>query len=296
MVEGVIVPNITIFEKDGTINFDKMKEHMLWMVERGVDGFFVTGSYGSGPLLTFEEKIKVYETAMKVKEVHKNVKIIANISCVDTSTAKVLVKEVKDIGVENIASTVPYYYNFSNKEISIYFSEIVDEFNGNTFIYNNPVATGYRLSEEMLLELKKVGVCGVKDSALDMKLIGLIMGGRKELKDFQYIAGTSLAWPIMQKIGVKAMIAGICNYMPEIITNLYKSNGNAEECHKYYSLMMDLRRSFGGINSVALSVAGIKARGFDSVFTRKPIQMIEEKSDQYLFIKNKITGILNQYF
>lgn len=41
MTSGVYVPNITFFTKEGDVDLKKTQAHMRWMIEKGVDGFFL---------------------------------------------------------------------------------------------------------------------------------------------------------------------------------------------------------------------------------------------------------------
>ena len=66
MIKGSLVPNITIFDSNGNLDPEKTKWHMRWMFEKGLDGLFLTGSYGSGPLMTNEERIEVFKAAKEV--------------------------------------------------------------------------------------------------------------------------------------------------------------------------------------------------------------------------------------
>ena len=63
MIQGSLVPNITIFDADGRLDVERTRWHMEWMFSHGVDGLFLTGSYGAGPLMTNNERIEVFEIA-----------------------------------------------------------------------------------------------------------------------------------------------------------------------------------------------------------------------------------------
>ena len=47
MIRGSLVPNITIFDAAGSIDLAATRWHMEWMFSKGVDGLFLTGSYGA---------------------------------------------------------------------------------------------------------------------------------------------------------------------------------------------------------------------------------------------------------
>ena len=66
MIKGSLVPNITFFNQKGQLDLEKTKCHMRWMFSRGVAGLFLTGSYGSGPMISLEERVDIFKAAKEV--------------------------------------------------------------------------------------------------------------------------------------------------------------------------------------------------------------------------------------
>lgn len=290
MINGVLVPNLTIFKVDGEVDYLKTKEHMQWMVNKGIQGFFLTGSYGSGPLLSLEEKLKIYDVASELKNDFKQLQLIANIGGLDLKSAIFLANESEERGIINIASTIPLYYNYYEEEIVEYFSELVKNCKCNVFIYNNSSTTNYKLSKNMLRKLYECGVRGIKDSNLDIDLLN----EAKELKDFEYVLGTSKNWPIMSELGVQAMIAGVCNYLPELALKMYTAKGN--ECLRYAQLIDDFYNDFSELNKIRLSYYLLCARGFEDIYLRLPMknanissrrEELEQKFERLLYLCNE---------
>ena len=56
MLEGVIVPLITPFRKDGELFKEAFDPLLDFLIKRGVSEFFLCGTYGTGPLLTMDER------------------------------------------------------------------------------------------------------------------------------------------------------------------------------------------------------------------------------------------------
>ena len=65
MLEGVIVPLITPFRKDGELFREAFDPLLDFLIKRGVSGFFLCGTYGTGPLLTMDERKNVVELVME---------------------------------------------------------------------------------------------------------------------------------------------------------------------------------------------------------------------------------------
>ena len=82
MITGSLVPNVTIFDADGNLDIEKTKWHMGWMFDRGLDGLFLTGSYGSGPLMSVEERTEVFRAAKEVAAGYEGKTLIAHVGCI----------------------------------------------------------------------------------------------------------------------------------------------------------------------------------------------------------------------
>jgi dihydrodipicolinate synthase/N-acetylneuraminate lyase len=88
-------------------------------------------------------------------------------------------------------------------------------------------------------------------------------------------------------MGVRAMIAGMNNWAPEIITALVKTTqeGDREKSEKLYVLMMDLSAKLHFTDSTIASLMALYARGYDAGYPRKPMQLPAFDSPKYPEIK-----------
>jgi len=166
-IKGIIAPNLTLFNKNNKIDLMKNKVHMEWMINNGVNGFFLTGSYGSGPLMSVEERVEIYKLAVELKRKYDDLKLIAHVGCIDTESTLVLAKEAERCGVDIIASVAPYYYKYSEDNILSFYEKIVSEVSIPVYAYNNPKTTGFTFSLAFIDKLKKCGVKGMKDSSMN---------------------------------------------------------------------------------------------------------------------------------
>ena len=64
-LKGVVPPMITPFDHEGNIDVPNL-EHLLDYLAENVNGLYICGSYGSGPLMNVEERKKVAEVSVKV--------------------------------------------------------------------------------------------------------------------------------------------------------------------------------------------------------------------------------------
>ena len=64
-MNGVVPPMVTPFKENGALDVESLKTLVCYLTKE-VDGLFITGSYGAGPMMTIEERQKVVETTINV--------------------------------------------------------------------------------------------------------------------------------------------------------------------------------------------------------------------------------------
>jgi dihydrodipicolinate synthase/N-acetylneuraminate lyase len=91
-------------------------------------------------------------------------------------------------------------------------------------------------------------------------------------------------------MGIRAMIAGMNNWAPEIITALVKwtFEGAQEKAERAYLVMMDLSKTMHFTDSTIVSHMGLYARGFAGGFPRKPMALPEFSNPKYKEIRSII--------
>ncbi len=284
MITGSLVPNITIFDSDGALNLEKTKWHMRWMLDRGVDGLFLTGSYGSGPLMSIEERIAVFEAAKEVSSNYKGKTLIAHVGCIDTTSTVALAKAAEDVQVDAVSAVPPFYYKHTEELILQFYQDIIEATSLPVFAYNNPETSRFSFTLNTVRKLQAMGLAGMKDSPVDVGFVSQVFYDVKlNKKNFQLILGTSKGWLPFYYMGVRAMIAGMNNWAPEIITALVEATqrGNQEQSEKLYMLMMDLSAKMHFTDSTIVSLMGLYARGYDAGFPRKPMLLPAIDSPRY---------------
>lgn len=274
MIKGSLVPNITFFDPKGNLDIEKTKWHMRWMFEKGLDGLFLTGSYGSGPLMTNEERIEVFKAAREVASEFSDRILIPHVGCIDTRSTVELAKAADEIGVDGIAAVPPFYYKHSENLVINFYKEIIESVSTPVYAYNNPVTSRFTFTLSTIRKLQDMGLAGLKDSPLDVGFVSTVYYDAKmNRKDFEVILGTSKGWFPFYHMGIRATIAGMNNWAPEIMTDMIKSTfeGDRERSEKAYMVMMDLSKKMHFTDSTIASHMGLYARGFDGGFPRKPM-------------------------
>lgn len=275
-VKGVLVPNITFFTEDDKMDDQLNTWHLNWMMDNGVNGVFATGSYGCGPLMTMKERIHEFKLAKAASEKHPGSFVIAHVGTADTASAVQLAKEAEAIGCDAVGAVPPFYYAFTEDEVIGYYAAIVKAVDIPVYAYNNPKTSRFTMNFNTVLRLQEVGVKGVKDSTMNVTfLTRTFYDAKLNHKDFKTIIGTSNGWMPFCLMGIDTMIAGMCNYAPEIMTAMYNYTlgEDKDKAEKAYKIMMDYLAKCRFADSTLVSHVILKARGFDSGYTRTPFSL-----------------------
>jgi len=276
-IKGSIAPNLTFFDAEGNIDETITRWHMNWILDNGVNGLFVTGTYGSGYLMSPEQRVRVYEIAKEASEAHEGSFVIAHVGANDTATSVYLTENAAKLGFAAVSAINPYTFKYTDDELLGYYKALIAAAGDMpVFAYNNPDLTNKVIDFKMVKKLQSIGIAAIKDSSINIQLASSIyhdnfMNG----KDFQYISGTTTAWLALHKLGCNAMIAGVCNYAPELVSALYRlSCGDDEEkANKAYQLVNKVSAAVKKGNSLVSSHIALKARGFDAGFMKAPLMV-----------------------
>jgi len=289
MIRGSLVPNITFFDAEGNLDIEMTKWHMRWMFEKGLDGLFLTGSYGSGPMMTNAERIEIFKAAKEVASEFEGKILLPHVGCIDTKSTLELAKAADEIGVDGIGAVPPFYYKHSEELIINFYREIIESVDTPVYAYNNPGTSRFTFSLGTVHKLQAMGLAGMKDSPLEVGFVSTVYYDAKlNHKDFEVILGTSKGWLPFYYMGIQAAIAGMNNWAPEIMTALVRSTfeGHRERSEKAYMLMMDLSKKMHFTDSTIASHMGLYARGFDAGFPRKPMMLPPFDDPKYREIRS----------
>jgi dihydrodipicolinate synthase/N-acetylneuraminate lyase len=159
------------------------------------------------------------------------------------------------------------------------------------FAYNNPETSRYTFNLKTVQRLQDIGLAGMKDSPLSLGFISQVAYGAQEAgKGFQFIAGTSTGWLPLYHMGVTAMIGGMNNWAPEIMTELVRATfaGEWDRARKAYLVMMQLSAKLHFTDSTIASHMALYARGFDGGFPRRPMLLPKFGDAKYAEIRTDL--------
>jgi dihydrodipicolinate synthase/N-acetylneuraminate lyase len=274
-IYGVMAPAIVPFRADGEVDEKKLKQYINWLVENGVHSLFPLGSFGSGPLLSIEERRRCAE--IFVETVDRRIPVICQIGARDTRTSVSLARHAEMIGLDAVASLPPPYYRYAPDAIKEYFQNLIDAVSVPVFAYNFPAVVGYGLSPDLLSELAEIGLAGVKDSSSDLAYFTRAMNTVNK-PDFVWVVGmVPLMLPAIM-LGAVACTAGTANSFPEFTVSLWNAI-QAENYSRAAKIQRNLT-SLVNLQATTIPIVGVhealRLRGFDAGFPRPPIKLYTE--------------------
>jgi 4-hydroxy-tetrahydrodipicolinate synthase len=265
--KGIIPPIITCFHEDGSINEIAQREVVRFQAKH-VNGFYPCGTYGSGPLMTIEERKRVAEIVVEEKG---SCAVIVHVGAVNTSQSIELAKHAQSIGADAVGAIPPFYYKYTTDQLLDHYRAIIQAVDIPVFLYNNPGLSGNPISAEMLATLADEGLSGVKDSAFD--LVNFYMYLIKVKKPgFAFIIGTEAIAAAALDAGASGVISGLANVFPEFMVSFYRTwqEGNPSKTGDYQLQVVKARSILKYGPTLTMTYAVLRMRGLNPGHPRAP--------------------------
>ncbi|MFC1500177.1 dihydrodipicolinate synthase family protein, partial [Candidatus Zixiibacteriota bacterium] len=107
-LEGVIVPLVTPFSMDGTIDTGGLTRQIGWLSGRGLTGVVALGSTGEAPYLERDERREVIASAAGSRE--KGTLLLAGVGAESTRLTIQLASDAAEAGADALLVVNPSFY------------------------------------------------------------------------------------------------------------------------------------------------------------------------------------------
>ncbi|MEG1406818.1 MAG: dihydrodipicolinate synthase family protein [Ruthenibacterium sp.] len=278
---GLYAASVTAYDANGAIDGAAMQKVMRRNLAEGGVGLFVGGSSGECFMLTQAERIACFEAAAALKG---SAVLIAHVGAIGTDEAVCYTKAAMEKGFDFVASTAPFYYSFSPKQICRYFYDLSDAANAPVLIYNFPGNTHceFDLSNADYVELLKSGaILGVKQTNYNLFQLERMMNLNPDLVAFNGYDETMLAGRALGAIGSIGSTFNMMMPHYKKIFDLYNENKHEEALllqHKANNCMEAMCRV--GLISAIKYVLG--KQGCPVGEARRPFTPLSEEQKQFV--------------
>jgi len=275
-IKGIIPPVITCFDQAGIFDENAQREVIRFLMPH-IDGFYPTGTYGSGPIMTNEERKKVAEVILD--EVGGKVPVIMHVGACNTALAVDLAKHAESAGADAVASIPPWYYKYPEADLLDYFRALIKAVKIPVFVYNNPELSGNPLTPGMVKTLAAEGLAGYKDSKFDILNFYAFLEAVKD-PNFMAIVGTeAIAAPAVEA-GAKGVVSGLANVWPELMREFWEIL-LTNDGRKSAQMQMKVNRARNIMKlgpTLVVCYEALHMRGVNAGYPRRPYGPLSEET------------------
>ncbi|MCE2457953.1 MAG: dihydrodipicolinate synthase family protein [Dehalococcoidia bacterium] len=263
-IKGVIVPMLTPLNPDETVDIGSLRRLVNYLIDNGVHGLWASGTTGEFANLPDSERVRAMEAT--VDEVAGRVPVICNISSTSTKMSVELASEVRELGMDGIALTPPYYYPDSQDELADHYRYAQDQIGLPLWVYNIPQTVKTAVEPGTIAMLAAEGtVVGVKDSSGAGELLAQlnVLCDQGDLSLLRFL-GTVFRVTSAGSVGVHGVIPGIANLVPEVCARGWEAGeaGDTEtvrDCNGKLLTAQKVGAVAKGGSANAASFGGMKA-------------------------------------
>jgi 4-hydroxy-tetrahydrodipicolinate synthase len=158
---------VTPYAPDGAVDYGYARALARHLVSIGNEGLVLAGTTGEAPLLSDEEKYRLWSEVRE--EVGPGVTIVAGAGTNDTHHSVELSRLAERAGADAILAVTPYYLRPPQEGIFRHFKAMAEATPLPVIVYNVPSRTGIEISLETMLRLAEVpGIVGDKEANGDL--------------------------------------------------------------------------------------------------------------------------------
>lgn len=266
-IKGVLPALVTPFDENENFDEGRMRAIVDFLIGRGVDGLYVTGSTGEAFMMSPEERKRALEVV--TDEVKGRVPVIAHIGAISTNLSIDLAKHAEKVGADALSSVPPFYWGFSQDQIVSYYTDITASTGLPMCAYNVPLAGLFGF--DLIKKLADIpGVEGIKYTATTHHEIMRI---KAEIgSDFIIYSGADEMAMSGLAFGADGIIGSFYNSIPEVYLalNAAVAAGDMEKAKALQEVGNAVIFFTLARNPIAAIKRAMAWQGADAGYCRKP--------------------------
>lgn len=273
---------VTPFQKDGSVDYNKLDELIDFHCENGTDSIVICGTSGEAATMSEEEHMECVR--FTVERTKGRIPVIAGTGSNCTKTAVELSQEAQEYGVDGVLVVTPYYNKATQKGMIQHFTQVAGSVKVPVVLYNIPGRTGCRLEAETVASLVNnvENIVAIKEASGDFSNIARMM----ELTDGKldvYSGNDDQIVPIMS-LGGKGVISVLSNIAPKTahdICTLYLEGKVKESLALQLKSLPLIRALFSEVNPIPVKKA-VELMGLCGGTVRAPLTELEKEHTEIL--------------
>ncbi|NJE26317.1 dihydrodipicolinate synthase family protein [Thermococcus sp. MV5] len=266
-MRGVVVPLVTPFNEDYSIDLSALEEHINYLQKVGVHGIFINATTGEFTSLNNEERKLLAE---KGREIVTSAFYLVGTASTNTFEVIELTKHAQDIGADYVVIAPPYYCPLNDDALFKHYSLVAEKTEIPIILYNIPsCANPMSVSLIKRLALEYSNITGIKETIDSINHVrDVIFEVKTERKDFKVFTGLDQHLLNTLFLGGDGGIMACANFAPELHLEVYKAfeERKFEKAMEYsqklakVSKVYDLASSFGSAIKIAMNIRGFSIK------------------------------------
>jgi len=221
-LNGIVCANITPFEKNGSVDYESLKNLTIYLANSGIDAIYPSGTNGEGLALSVDERKKITQTMVEAADGRISIAIQCGTQTLNDT--KDLIQNAKDEGAAAAGVVTPFFFKLSQEAIIEYYSNLFESVkNFPIYVYNIPSHTNNDILPKSIAKLaeKYENFAGIKYSHPDILRIAEYISVKPE--GFDALIGCDrLIYPAA-KVGSVGTVSGPAAIFPELFSDLWQS-------------------------------------------------------------------------
>lgn len=263
----LITAMITPFDENLQVNYTKAAQLAEHLVENGTQGIVVSGTTGESPVLTEEEKLRLFSVVKA--QVGDRVSVWAGTGSNDTQHSLELSRKAEQAGVDGLLLVSPYYNKPSQEGLYQHFKAVAQAVSLPIMVYNIPSRTSCNLLPDTMGRLAAIdNIVAIKESSGDMnqasQLARLLPEGVK-----MYSGDDSLTLPMMA-LGAHGVVSVASHIVGKDIQRMIVAynNGDTMEATRIHLALFPIFKGLfittnpvplkGAMNMLGMEVGGVR--------------------------------------
>ncbi|WP_048150764.1 dihydrodipicolinate synthase family protein [Palaeococcus ferrophilus] len=266
-MRGVIVPLVTPFNEDYSVDLNALEEHVDFLQKAGVHGIFINATTGEFTSLSLEEMKFLAE---KGRELVTSAFYLVGTASSNTFEVIELTKHAQDIGADYAVIAPPYYCPLNDEALFRHYSMVAEKADIPIILYNIPsCANPLSVSLIKRLATEHSNIAGIKETIDSVNHVrDVILEVKGEREDFKVFTGLDQHFLNTLILGGDGGIMACANFAPELHLSVWKAfqEKRYEEAFHYARKLAKLSRvyslasSFGSAIKLAMSLRGFSIK------------------------------------
>lgn len=221
-IKGVVVPIITVIDKEERIDEEGMRRQVDFVINGGMHGILAFGS--NGEFYQIEEDEMERGLKIMVDQAAGRVPVYFGIGAINTRKCVRLAKMAVANGASCVSILQPMFLKPTAEELYTHFKTIAEAIPDTpVLIYNNPGRVGYGITADMIDRLAHTvpNIVGMKDTSGDITLTEECVRRCRDI-GFKVFGGKDTLLYASMCVGA---VGGVCtagNFMPGLIGDVYE--------------------------------------------------------------------------